>query len=84
MARPKLSAARRGYGAAHRRARAVVLERDSYTCGWCGGPATEADHLGAKVPDPDLMVGACKPCNAKRGAARGRALRARAQPSRRW
>lgn len=82
--RRPLSAAARGYGAAHRRARLSVLERDCWLCRWCGAPATEADHLGAKVPDPAGMVAACKPCNASRGARRGVLLRADVRPSRRW
>jgi hypothetical protein len=81
--RPALSAHQRGYGAAHRAARLIVLARDGYTCQWCGGPATEADHLGAKVPDPDTMVAACRTCNGRRGWARMIALRGR-RPSRVW
>ena len=68
------SSTARGYGQAHRRARLVVLARDGYVCQWCGAPATEADHLGAKVPDPDRMVAACKPCNAARGSRKGQAI----------
>jgi len=68
------SSTARGYGQAHRRARLVVLARDGYLCQWCGAPATEADHLGPKVPDPDRMVASCKPCNGKRGGAKGRAI----------
>lgn len=82
--RRTLSAAARGYGAAHRRARLLVLERDGYRCRWCGAAATEADHLGPKVPDPAQMVAACKPCNASRGARRGMLLHGHARPSRRW
>lgn len=36
----------RGYGAAHRRARARLLA-DSPPCDWCGEPATTADHVPA-------------------------------------
>jgi hypothetical protein len=82
--RQTLSATARGYGAAHRRARLVVLERDGRRCHWCGAPATEADHLGPKVADPAGMVAACKPCNARRGARRGWLLRLLVEPSRRW
>jgi 5-methylcytosine-specific restriction endonuclease McrA len=50
-----------------------VLERDDHRCRWCGGLATEADHLVAKVlggtDDLDNLVAACRPCNAKRGQA---------------
>ena len=83
MARPALSAAARGYDAAHRRARLVVLDRDGWVCQWCGAPATEADHLGDKVPDPSTMVASCKPCNARRGVKRANERRGR-RPSRRW
>ena len=79
-----LSSTARGYGQAHRRARLAVLERDGYVCHWCGAPATEADHLGAKVPDPAQMVAACKPCNAARGGRKRHASTARARPSREW
>lgn len=78
------SSAARGYGAPHRRARLIVLARDAYRCHWCGGPATEADHLGEKLPDPAGMVASCKPCNAERGARKGTALNRRPSPSRRW
>lgn len=78
-----LSASARGYGVAHRRARLVVLERDRYRCQWCGAPANEADHLGAKLPDPSTMVAACRSCNARRGVRRANERRRR-RPSRQW
>lgn len=84
------SSTAKGYGAAHRRARLVVLARDDYRCHWCGARATEADHLGPKIPDPDQMVAACRSCNARRGLQKGRALARLARlltatpPSRRW
>jgi hypothetical protein len=81
--RSPLSAHQRGYGVRHREARLVVLERDGWVCVWCGAPATEADHIGPKVPDPRVMVAACKPCNARRGARKGNLLRF-VRPSRRW
>lgn len=77
--------AARGYGGTHRRARAVVLERDGGVCQWCGAPATEADHLeDGKAPDPSRMVASCKACNAARGARKGAELVRAARPSRRW
>lgn len=53
---------------AYARARREVLQ--DATCHWCGGPATEADHL---VPydiggDNESLVASCKPCNSRRGA----------------
>jgi len=62
-----LSSTARGYGQAHRAARLVVLERDHWVCQWCGAPATEADHLGPKLPIPAGMVASCKRCNTSRG-----------------
>ena len=43
------------------------------TCYWCGqAPSTEADHLHEHAAGGDdteaNLVGACKPCNSKRGA----------------
>jgi 5-methylcytosine-specific restriction endonuclease McrA len=69
------SSTARGYGQAHRRARLLVLARDRYVCQWCGAYATEADHLGAKVPDPARMVASCRTCNARRGARKAQANR---------
>jgi 5-methylcytosine-specific restriction endonuclease McrA len=63
------------YDAHHRAMRALVLAEAGYRCHYCGGRATEADHLveicngGANVRDN--YVAACKPCNAKRGARLG-------------
>lgn len=79
-----VSSSAKGYGAAHRRARVIVLARDRGVCQWCGGPATEADHLGDKIADPDAMVASCRTCNARRGAIKGQALRAHPSASRRW
>ena len=88
------SSTAKGYGAAHRRARLVVLARDRETCQWCGAPAPvtarpgipagEADHLGAKTPDPAGMVAACRACNRRRGGERRAALAAAPGPSRKW
>jgi 5-methylcytosine-specific restriction endonuclease McrA len=84
------SASARGYGAAWRRRRRAVLERDAYTCHWCGAPATQADHLVEKIRGGTdalaNLVASCAPCNARRGAqvAAVRRSRARLRPSRRW
>jgi 5-methylcytosine-specific restriction endonuclease McrA len=83
MTRPSSTA--RGLGQPHRKARAVVLERDGHVCRWCGAPATEADHwpiprhLGGQST-PDNLVAACKPCNSRRGAIEGNAKRRRRHP----
>lgn len=79
-----LSSARRGYGAPHRHARAIVLERDRYICQWCGAPATEGDHLGDKIPDPRVMVAACRACNASRGGIKRWTDRPRPDASQDW
>ena len=61
----------RGYGSAWVRLSREILERDQYVCWYCGGVATETDHVVAKAnggtDDPENLVAACKPCNvAKR------------------
>lgn len=48
-----------------------VLQRDRYVCHWCGGKATTADHLIARVNggtnEMSNLVAACRPCNSRRG-----------------
>lgn len=48
------------------------LLADNPPCHWCGGKATEADHLiehdQGGTDDLDNLVPSCKPCNSKRGA----------------
>jgi hypothetical protein len=55
---------------AYRAARQQLLQGNP-ACHWCGGIATEADHLiehDAGGSDTiDNLVPACKPCNARRG-----------------
>jgi len=70
---PRRSVERNTGNRAYRRARKLVLERDGYTCQYCGGPANEADHV---VPvalggtrDPDQMVACCGDCNKRKGAS---------------
>ena len=62
-----------------------ILERDRYTCYWCGRLARTVDHVIARVDggtdDPLNLVAACGPCNFARGAAH---TNGRPQPSRRW
>jgi len=64
-----------GGSRAWRRLRLDVLERDGWTCHWCGGPASHADHLLPRsrggADDPDNLVAACSPCNLSRGAGPG-------------
>jgi 5-methylcytosine-specific restriction endonuclease McrA len=69
----------RGYGGTWPALRRQVIDRDGGRCRWCGGPATEADHLRSLAlggtNHPDNLVASCKPCNAKRGAILGNRLR---------
>lgn len=55
-----------------RKLRLAILQRDLWTCHWCGGQANEVDHLvpaasGGERYDPDNLVAACGPCNRARG-----------------
>ena len=51
--------------------RAIVLDRDDYTCWLCGGPATEVDHLFPKAHGGrdklSNLRAACRTCNAVKG-----------------
>jgi 5-methylcytosine-specific restriction endonuclease McrA len=68
-----------------RRLCALVLDRDAYTCRWCGGPASTVDHVVARAnggtDSLDNLAAACLPCNSVRGAA---VANDRPEPSRRW
>jgi len=49
-----------------------VLVAAGYRCHWCGGRASEADHVlalrdGGAALDPRNLVAACRRCNARRG-----------------
>lgn len=49
-----------------------VLHRDNYVCYYCGGEATQVDHVipiskQGDVMDMDNMVAACKRCNVAKG-----------------
>ena len=56
----------------YRAARAQLLAHNP-ACHWCGGTATEADHLiehdRGGTDTLDNLVPSCKPCNARRGQA---------------
>jgi 5-methylcytosine-specific restriction endonuclease McrA len=51
--------------------RAAVLQRDDWTCRYCGGEATEVDHLDPRArggaTTPANLVGTCRPCNKAKG-----------------
>lgn len=50
--------------------RKQVLNRDAYTCTYCGNQATEVDHIWPKAKGGedtlDNLVAACKPCNIRK------------------
>ena len=53
--------------------RLKVLHRDNWICYYCGGDATQADHVipiskGGNPMDMDNMVASCKRCNVAKGA----------------
>ena len=57
---------------AYKARRLVVLNRDGWVCYYCGGDATQADHVIpiSKMGDPmdlDNMVACCKRCNVVKG-----------------
>jgi 5-methylcytosine-specific restriction endonuclease McrA len=59
------------YDAQHKMIRALVLAEANHVCHYCGGRATEADHIVEVVNGGtntrENYVAACKPCNARRG-----------------
>ncbi len=66
--------------------RLKVLLRDNYVCFYCGGDATQVDHVIAiskmgDAYDMDNMVAACKRCNVAKGArSQGFFLQRKATP----
>ena len=52
--------------------RKQILARDCYTCNYCGGVATEVDHIIPRVlggdDNEDNLTAACMPCNRSKGA----------------
>lgn len=52
--------------------RQAVLERDAYTCLYCGGIATTVDHVVPKAMGgedrEDNCVASCSPCNLRKGS----------------
>jgi hypothetical protein len=57
-----------------RRLRELILARDRYTCGYCGGVATTVDHIvprskaGRAADHPSNLVAACAGCNRAKGS----------------
>ncbi|WP_343233202.1 HNH endonuclease signature motif containing protein [Miltoncostaea oceani] len=56
---------------AWRRRRAQILTRDGHRCSYCGGPATQVDHVIPRAvggtDEPGNLVAACGPCNRRKG-----------------
>ncbi|MGN6216333.1 MAG: HNH endonuclease [Solirubrobacterales bacterium] len=51
--------------------RGAVLHRDQWRCRYCGGEATEVDHVDPRArggaTTPANLVAACRPCNKAKG-----------------
>ena len=66
--RQRGSATQRGYGSQWQRTRLAVLNRDAWTCGYCGSPATTVDHVTPKArggtDDEGNLMAACLSCNS--------------------
>jgi 5-methylcytosine-specific restriction enzyme A len=66
----------RGYGAAWRKIRARVLERDGHTCRRCGQVANQVDHVVPKhkggSDDEANLVSLCRRCHDKKTGREGR------------
>ena len=56
-----------------RKIRAAILLRDGHICGWCGGKATEVDHIIPRYlggeDDESNLISACWDCNRFRDRA---------------
>jgi 5-methylcytosine-specific restriction endonuclease McrA len=71
----------------YKKLREKILNRDNFTCYWCGQEATTADHLipisKGGISAEDNMVAACHRCNSgKRDRiAPGSFLRAPGKPT---
>lgn len=51
--------------------RGAVLHRDCWTCRYCGGEATEVDHMAPRArggaTTPANLVASCRRCNKAKG-----------------
>jgi 5-methylcytosine-specific restriction endonuclease McrA len=51
--------------------RGAVLHRDQWACRYCGGEATEVDHVDPRArggaTTPANLVGTCRSCNKTKG-----------------
>lgn len=73
--------ARRHWESISRRIRPVILERDGFTCQWCGqDDDLEIDHIiplaRGGTNDPHNLQVLCRPCNRRKGAKLWRGSRA--------
>jgi 5-methylcytosine-specific restriction endonuclease McrA len=61
-----------------------VLKRDGYICQYCGGDATQVDHVISRklggTHDLENLVACCAPCNSAKGAKEGLFLGVRSTP----
>jgi 5-methylcytosine-specific restriction endonuclease McrA len=52
--------------------RALVLKRDEYICHYCGGQATQVDHVISRKQggghELENLVACCASCNSRKGA----------------
>ncbi|MFV8054607.1 HNH endonuclease [Mycobacterium sp. 48b] len=59
------------YRVRHRVSRVGILERDRYTCAYCGGHGDTLDHVVPESRGGDNtwlnLVAACAPCNGRKG-----------------
>lgn len=59
---------------AWRAKRIAILQRDGYTCQYCGQPADTVDHILSVKDHPDQalsdlnLLAACKQCNSRKGS----------------
>ena len=51
--------------------RLAILQRDGYECHYCGGVATEVDHVIPRASggseEPENLVASCMRCNRSKG-----------------
>ena len=57
----------------YKQQRLKILHRDNWVCFYCGGDATQVDHIipiikGGDPYDLDNMVAACRRCNISKGS----------------
>jgi 5-methylcytosine-specific restriction endonuclease McrA len=53
-----------------KRLRVAILERDAFTCGYCGNEATAVDHIHPRAlggtNDPGNLIASCIQCNSRK------------------